>query len=174
MPGAPPRRAEPQRRGRFQPEPDEPDRDEPQHRTGQQPAVAPRTTKRPLDAEPPPTAASAKPTPPPAKPDDEFDDYDERVDDEDVDEESPAREWLVMTSQLAVGAVGGAALWLGFQWLWRFMPLAALGVALVVITALVWIVRRIRHSDDLQTTVVTVLVGLFVTVSPAALLLLGR
>jgi hypothetical protein len=35
-------------------------------------------------------------------------------------------------------------------------------------------VRRIRRSDDLQTIVVTVLVGLFVTVSPAALLLLDR
>jgi hypothetical protein len=111
---------------------------------------------------------------------DEYDDYDaeydgyDEHDDEDLEEESPAREWLVMTSQLAIGAVGGAALWLGFQWLWEFMPVAALAVALVVITALVWVVRRIRHSDDLHTTVVTVLVGLFVTVSPAALLLLDR
>jgi hypothetical protein len=103
----------------------------------------------------------------------EYDDYDE-LDEDDLDETSPTREWLVMTSQLIIGAIGGAALWLGFQWLWRFMPLAALGVALVVITLLVGIVRRIRHSDDLQTTVITVLVGLFVTVSPAALLLLDR
>lgn len=109
--------------------------------------------------------------------DDEYDSDDEYgPDDDDADDVdgSPAREWLVMASQLAVGAVGGAALWLGFQWLWRSMPVVALVVALVVITALVWVVRRIRHSDDLQTTVVTVLVGLFVTVSPAALLLLGR
>ena len=106
--------------------------------------------------------------------DDELDYEDEDEYDDEDEEESPAKEWLVMTSQLAIGAVGGAGLWLGFQWLWRFMPVAALVVALVVITSLVWVVRRIRRSDDLQNTVVTVLVGLFVTVSPAALLLLDR
>ena len=88
--------------------------------------------------------------------------------------QSPAREWLAMVMQLAVGAVGGAGLWLAFQWLWRFIPLAAFIAALLVIIMLVWVVRRIRRADDLQTTVVTVLVGLFVTVSPAALLLLDR
>jgi hypothetical protein len=49
----------------------------------------------------------------------------------------------------------------------------ALVVALVVITGLVWVVRRVRRAEDLQTTVIAVLVGLFVTVSPAALLLVG-
>ena len=194
--GAPPRRAEPQRRGQYQPEPDEPDWGDAPRRSEQHPAIASEATKGPRqlgtapDAEPPARSAparsaSANVTAPrgrtaarsPAPDDDDElldDEYDEVDEDEDLDEESPTREWLVMTSQLAIGAVGGAALWLGFQGLWQFMPLAALVVALVVITALVWIVRRIRHSDDLQTTVVTVLVGLFVTVSPAALLLLGR
>ena len=175
---APPRRAEPPRRGRYQPEPDQLDWDDvlaPQ-RTRQQPAAAPTSapavTRRPAVAEPEPAPAE-----PAARPD--YDDEDAPLDDEfdeldEDDEESPAREWLVMASQLTVGAIGGAALWLGFQWLWQSMPVAALIVALVVITALVWIVRRIRRSDDLQTIVVTVLVGLFVTVSPAALLLLDR
>ncbi|HEY0638484.1 MAG TPA: hypothetical protein VGD67_12620, partial [Pseudonocardiaceae bacterium] len=104
--------------------------------------------------------------------DDEYDD--DQDDDEDDEDASPAREWLVMASQLAIGAIGGAALWLGFQWLWRQYPPVALAVALVVIAALVWVVRRIRRSDDMQTTVVTVLVGLFVTVSPAALLLVSQ
>jgi len=135
----------------------------------------------------PPTQMSAGPKAPPARRpdddedflDDEYDEYDDELDeddeeDEDLDDESPAKEWLAMASQLTIGAIGGAALWLGFQWLWQSMPVAALVVALVVITALVWIVRRIRRSDDLQTIVVTVLVGLFVTVSPAALLLLDR
>jgi len=108
--------------------------------------------------------------------DDEYDEYEDGydADAEPDEEESPAREWLVVVTQLGMGALGGAGLWLGFQWLWRFMPVAAFVVALVVITALVWVVRRIRRADDLQTTVVTVLVGLFVTVSPAALLLLDR
>jgi hypothetical protein len=38
----------------------------------------------------------------------------------------------------------------------------------------VWIVRKIRRADDMQTTLLAVLVGLFVTVSPAALLLLSK
>jgi len=191
--GAPPA-ARPGRRGRHQPELDEPAFD----------PGPPRMPARPLAAPPmaPPVAPAPPVPPPPARPtslsgpdvdrrfagdrdgdhddlDDELDDdYDDEFDDDEDDDfdddESPVKEWLVMAGQLAVGAVGGAGLWLGFQWLWRAMPLVSLGVALVVITALVWVVRRIRRSDDLQTTVVTVLVGLFVTVSPAALLLVSR
>jgi hypothetical protein len=87
---------------------------------------------------------------------------------------SPVKEWLSMAGQLAIGVVGGAALWLGFNWLWGQLPAAALAVALVVIVGLVWVVRKIRRADDLQTTILTVLVGLVVTVSPAAMLLLNR
>jgi hypothetical protein len=36
------------------------------------------------------------------------------------------------------------------------------------------VVRRIRKADDLQTMVLAVLVGLIVTVSPAALRLIGH
>jgi hypothetical protein len=87
---------------------------------------------------------------------------------------SPMREWAVMVAQIGVGVVGGAALWLICEWLWQQIPVLALVVALTVITGLVWVVRRVRRAEDLQTTVVAVLVGLFVTVSPAALLLVGR
>ena len=86
---------------------------------------------------------------------------------------SPVREWAVMVVQVGIGVVGGAALWLICEWLWQWMPVVALVVALVVITGLVWVVRRVRRAEDLQTTVIAVLVGLFVTVSPAALLLIG-
>lgn len=97
-------------------------------------------------------------------------------DEEEVDEEpvSPAREWLVIAAQVGVGAVAGAAVWLGFSWLWGFLPAAALAAAVAVIVGLVLIVRRLRRADDLQTTVLAVLAGLVVTVSPAALLLLKR
>jgi hypothetical protein len=108
--------------------------------------------------------------------DDDLDDLDE-LEDDDLDgdrQRSPVREWLVMLAQLALGVIGGAAVWLGFNWLWGFLPAAALVVALVVTTGLVLIVRKIRKAEDLQTTVLAVLVGLVVTVSPAALLLLNR
>jgi len=84
---------------------------------------------------------------------------------------SPVKEWLVMIGQLAVGVLGGAALWLGFNFLWRAIPAAALVLALGVTVGLVLLVRKIRKADDLQTTLLAVLVGLIVTVSPAAMLL---
>jgi hypothetical protein len=89
-------------------------------------------------------------------------------------EGSPGKQWLMMIVQLAIGVVGGAALWLGFQFLWNALPAAALAAAVAVIVALVIIVRRIRKADDLQTMVLAVLVGLIVTVSPAALRLIGH
>jgi hypothetical protein len=93
---------------------------------------------------------------------------------EEATKRSPVKEWLVMVTQLGAGVLGGGGVWLGFQFLWRAMPAAALGVAVVVTVGLVWMVRRIRRADDLQTIVLAVLVGLVVTVSPAALLLVGR
>ncbi|WP_273936172.1 hypothetical protein [Kutzneria chonburiensis] len=100
-------------------------------------------------------------------------DTDEAEDDGQA-EGSPAKQWLMMIAQLAIGVVGGAALWLGFQWLWNALPAAALAAAVAVIVALVIVVRRIRKADDLQTMVLAVLVGLIVTVSPAALRLIGH
>jgi hypothetical protein len=113
---------------------------------------------------------------------DEYDDdLDEDVVEDDLDEdaesrvqESPAKQWLMLGAQLALGVVGGAAVWLGFNWLWVQLPAAALIAALLVVAGLVWIVRKIRRAEDLQTTVLAVLVGLVVTVSPAALLLVSR
>lgn len=87
---------------------------------------------------------------------------------------SAVREWAVVAAQVGGGVIGGAVLWLACEWLWQAIPVLALIVALAVITGLVWVVRRVRRAEDLQTTVVAVLVGLFVTVSPAALLLVGR
>lgn len=98
---------------------------------------------------------------------------DDRLHSDEPEYGSPVREWAVMVAQIGIGIVGGAALWLICEWLWQRMPVVALIVALAVITGLVWVVRRVRRADDLQTTVIAVLVGLFVTVSPAALLLVG-
>jgi hypothetical protein len=109
--------------------------------------------------------------------DDERDDLDldelDELDEAEAPERSPAKEWALMAAQLAGGVIGGAGVWLVFNWLWGVLPAAALVVALGVIVGMVLIVRKIRRADDLQTTVLAVLVGLVVTVSPAALLLLN-
>ncbi|MDV6012617.1 hypothetical protein [Haloechinothrix sp. LS1_15] len=84
---------------------------------------------------------------------------------------SPVRQWLAMAGQLALGVLGGAGVWLSFNWLWMRVPAAALIAALAVIVGLVWLVRKIRRAEDIQTSVLAVLVGLVVTVSPAAMLL---
>lgn len=107
------------------------------------------------------------------------DEADDRVDqaeeaDEVFDDRSPGQQWLAVAAQLTLGVVGGAGVWLSFNWLWTQIPAVALGAALLVIAGLVWIVRKIRKAEDLQTTVLAVLVGLVVTISPAALLLLDR
>ncbi|GLW95705.1 hypothetical protein [Actinokineospora globicatena] len=104
------------------------------------------------------------------------DDLDDDEDEPEADGEprSAGREWLIMVGQLGLGVVGGAVVWLIFNWLWRVLPAAALVGALAVIVGLVLIVRKVRRAEDLQTTVLAVLVGLLATVSPAALLLLGR
>lgn len=98
------------------------------------------------------------------------------VDEDELTDRGPStgREWLVLAGLIGAGVVGGALVWLGFDWLWGTLPQVALIPALVVIGGMVWIVRRVRNDDDLQTTVLSVLVGLVVTVSPAALLLLER
>ncbi|MGH3466545.1 MAG: hypothetical protein ACRDQF_02285, partial [Thermocrispum sp.] len=89
-------------------------------------------------------------------------------------ERTPGQEWLAVGVQLALGVVGGAAVWLLFNWLWNWQPAVALVAAVVVTAGLVWIVRNIRKAEDMQSTVLAVLVGLVVTVSPAMLLLLSR
>lgn len=89
-------------------------------------------------------------------------------------ERTPGQEWMQVGAQLALGVVGGAGVWLLFNWLWNSLPAIALALALVVTAGLVWIVRNIRKAEDMQSTVLAVLVGLVVTVSPAALLLLSR
>jgi hypothetical protein len=87
---------------------------------------------------------------------------------------STGREWLVTAAQVGVGAIAGAAVWLGFSWLWGLMPIAAIVAAVVVVIGLIVVVRKWRKAEDLQTTVLAILAGLVVTVSPAALLLVRR
>lgn len=87
---------------------------------------------------------------------------------------SPGQAWVAVVAQWIVGAVGGAALWVGFRFLWRELPVVALAAAVLVTVGLVLIVRALLRNSDVRTTVFAVLVGLLLTVSPAILVLLGR
>jgi hypothetical protein len=100
--------------------------------------------------------------------------HDDGDDLDDVPAISTGREWLVTGAQVGVGAIAGAAVWLGFSWLWGLMPIAAIIAAVVVVIGLIVVVRKWRKAEDLQTTVLAILAGLVVTVSPAALLLVRR
>jgi hypothetical protein len=108
----------------------------------------------------------------------------------DADEEAPVRRrsaqteekeqaaggpaWAAVIAQWIAGAIGGAALWVGFRFLWRDLPVVALAAAVLVTVGLVVVVRALLRSSDLRTTLFAVLVGLLLTVSPAILVLLGR
>ncbi len=87
---------------------------------------------------------------------------------------SPGQAWMAVLAQWIVGALGGAALWVGFRFLWRSLPVVALAAAVLVTIGLVVIVRALLHNDDRRTTVFAVLVGLLLTISPAILVLLDR
>ncbi|MFB9568666.1 hypothetical protein ACFFRS_16975, partial [Saccharopolyspora hordei] len=102
------------------------------------------------------------------------DDY--RADDseEEAEAPSPAKEWGTLAAQGVAGLVGGGAVWFGFRWLWGFHALAALAAALLFTGLLVLVAWKFLRNNDLQTILLAVLVGLFCTVSPAALLLISH
>jgi hypothetical protein len=88
--------------------------------------------------------------------------------------DSAGQVWAAVVAQWIVGAIGGAALWVGFRFLWRSLPVVALAAAVLVTVGLVVVVRALLRNSDLRTTVFAVLVGLLLTVSPAILVLVGR
>jgi hypothetical protein len=93
------------------------------------------------------------------------------ADTDDAEPQSGLKAWAILIGQGIAGAVGGALLWVGFRFLWLNLPVVALAAAVIATAGLVLVVRTIRGSDDLQTTMLAVLVGLIVTISPAVLLL---
>jgi hypothetical protein len=99
----------------------------------------------------------------------------ELEEDDDLDEEAgTGQAWAVVIGQWIAGALAGAAIWVGFRYLWFNLPVVALAAAVILTVGLVIGVRALLRNDDLRTTVFAVLVGLLLTVSPAILVLLDR
>lgn len=86
-----------------------------------------------------------------------------------ADERSSATQWLVLVAQVLASAVAGAALFIGFQLLWRDLPWVAMALAIVVVVGLVAMVRVLRRSNDMVSIALAVIVGLGVTCGPLLL-----
>ncbi|MFC5952500.1 hypothetical protein ACFQH9_29980 [Pseudonocardia lutea] len=98
----------------------------------------------------------------------------ERVEEEPEEDEGTPQGWAVVIGQWIAGALVGAAVWVGFRYLWFNLPVVALAAAVIITVGLVLGVRALLRNDDLRTTAFAVGVGLLLTVSPAILVLLER
>ncbi|GAB2542726.1 hypothetical protein [Nocardia heshunensis] len=87
------------------------------------------------------------------------------------DEDEHRRQWLVIAGQSVGAAVAGMLLFKGFERMWEMLPWVALALAMIVILGLVALVRVLRRTDDIFSTVIAVVVGVFVTLGPLAFLL---
>ncbi|MFE6860598.1 hypothetical protein [Nocardia sp. NPDC057668] len=87
------------------------------------------------------------------------------------DDEEHRRQWLVLAGQSTGAAVAGMLLFKGFERLWEMLPWVALALSMIVILGLVALVRVLRRTDDIFSTVIAVVVGVFVTLGPLAFLL---
>lgn len=81
------------------------------------------------------------------------------------------RQWLMIAGQSVGAAVAGMLLFKGFERMWEMLPWVALTLAMIVILGLVALVRVLRRTDDIFSTVIAVVVGVFVTLGPLAFLL---
>ena len=74
---------------------------------------------------------------------------------------------IVLQSILAVAF--GAALFVAFDQLWRWNPVVALVLSVLVILGLVVGVRVVRKTEDIASTLIAVAVGALITLGPLAL-----
>ncbi|MGV9679534.1 hypothetical protein ACWDSJ_30010 [Nocardia sp. NPDC003482] len=88
-----------------------------------------------------------------------------------ADEDANRKQWMILGGQAAGAAIGGMVLFKGFEKMWDLLPFVALLLAMVVILGLVALVRVLRRTDDILSTVIAVVVGIFVTLGPLAFLL---
>ncbi|MEV0710927.1 hypothetical protein [Nocardia aurea] len=87
------------------------------------------------------------------------------------EDDANRRQWLVLGGQSAGAAIAGMLLFKGFERMWEMLPWVALTLAMIVILGLVTLVRILRKTDDILSTVIAVVVGIFVTLGPLAFLL---
>ncbi len=80
---------------------------------------------------------------------------------------------VALLVELLAAAAVGAALWLGFRWLWAHWPGVAVVLSVLLTVGVVVVARSARRAEDLWGTVLAVVVALAVTVSPALLTLAG-
>ncbi len=71
--------------------------------------------------------------------------------------------------QSLIAVVFGAALFIGFDQLWRWNNLVALILSVLVVLTLAAAVRFVRKTEDIVSTLTAVAVGLLVTLGPLAL-----
>ncbi|MBF6333771.1 hypothetical protein [Nocardia transvalensis] len=88
-----------------------------------------------------------------------------------AEDDANRRQWMILGGQAAGAAVAGMLLFKGFEKMWDLLPFVALCLAMVVILGLVALVRVLRRTDDIFSTVIAVVVGIFVTLGPLAFLL---
>ncbi|KZM70846.1 hypothetical protein [Nocardia terpenica] len=87
------------------------------------------------------------------------------------DDDAARKQWMILGGQAVGAAVAGMLLFKGFEKMWDVLPFVALTLAMVVILGLVALVRVLRRTDDIYSTVIAVVVGIFVTLGPLAFLL---
>ena len=93
------------------------------------------------------------------------------------DEQSLLVQWMIFILQTVVGAAVGLSLWLGFYQLWSKWPFYAAPAVGVVMAGMVLIARTVRrrygYELDVMTALLTVGVGVILTVLPAAFTVQG-
>ncbi|WP_280372791.1 hypothetical protein [Nocardia abscessus] len=88
-----------------------------------------------------------------------------------TEDDANRRQWMILGGQSTGAAVAGMLLFKGFERMWEMLPWVALALAMIVILGLVALVRILRRTDDILSTVIAVVVGIFVTLGPLAFLL---
>ncbi|WP_051023090.1 hypothetical protein [Nocardia pneumoniae] len=88
-----------------------------------------------------------------------------------AEDDANRRQWMILGGQSTGAAIAGMLLFKGFERMWEMLPWVALALAMIVILGLVALVRILRRTDDILSTVIAVVVGIFVTLGPLAFLL---
>jgi hypothetical protein len=96
-------------------------------------------------------------------------------DDLDIEEDtmSPFARGALVVGQCIVAVLFGAGLFIAFDQLWKWNPIIALVLSVLVILGLVVGVRVVRKTEDIGSTLIAVAVGALVTLGPLALLKSG-